>query len=154
MDFYPIRLPAPKFATEPPGVFGLPENYQPAQKPIHPWPKNGKTTDLNANDYDTNVVYLPLLTGGVVRVGYDTGLHPWRNQYRLGPFNWTMDSSLWKYFPISERVRLRANVDVFNVFNVQGLNVPGGDGIASLANSFGGFGFRPRQLQLTMRLEF
>jgi len=65
-----------------------------------------------------------------------------------------MDSSLWKYFPISERVRLRANVDVFNVFNVQGLNVPGGDGIASLANSFGGFGLRLPQLQLTMRLEF
>jgi hypothetical protein len=136
------------------GVFGLPENYQAAQKPIHPWPKNGKTTDLNANDYDTNVVYLPLLTGNVVRVGYDTGIHPWRNQYRLGPFNWTMDSSLWKYFTISERVRLRANVDVFNVFNVQGLNVPGSDGIASLASSFGGFSFRPRQLQLTMRLEF
>jgi hypothetical protein len=136
------------------GVFGLPSDYKPAQKPINPWPRGGLPTDLNNADYDTNVVYLPLLTGGVVRVAHDTGLHPWRNQYRLGPFNWNLDSSLMKYFQINERTRLRANVDVFNVFNLQGLNVPGGDGIASLANSFGGFGFRPRQLQVTMRLEF
>ena len=136
------------------GVFGLPENYQPAQKPANPWPKSGQLTDLNANDYDTDYVYLPLITGGVVRVNYDTGLHPWRNQYRLGPFNWTLDSSLMKFFHLTERTRLRVNVDVFNVFNVQGLNVPASDGIASLASSFGGFGFRPRQVQLTMRLEF
>jgi hypothetical protein len=136
------------------GVFGLPDDYRPAQRPVNPWPKGGQPTDLNANDYDTNVVYMPLITGGVVRVNMDTGLHPWRNQARLGPFNWTMDSSLMKYFQLAERVRLRANVDVFNVFNVQGLNVPGADGIASLANSFGGFAFRPRQVQVTMRLEF
>ena len=135
-------------------MFGLPDNYQPAQKPINPWPKGGQTTDLNANDYDTDYVYLPLITGGVQRVSYDTGLHPWRNQRLLGPFNWTMDSSLMKFFTLSERVRLRANVDVFNVFNVQGLNIPGGDGIVSLANSFGGFGFRPRQMQVGLRLEF
>jgi len=138
------------------GVFGLPENYRPAQQPANPWPKGGQPTDLNANDYDTNVVYLPLITGGVVRVTADTGLHPWRNQYRLGPFNWTMDSSLMKFFYFGERrTRLRVNVDVFNVFNLHGLNVPGSDGIASLANSFtGDFGFRPRQVQLTMRLDF
>ncbi len=136
------------------GVFGLPENYKPAQKPIIPWPKGGKPTDLNNADYDTNVVYMPLVSGGVVRVNYDTGLHPWRNQTRLGPFNWTMDSSLMKYFTFNERVRLRTNVDVFNVLNVQGLVTPASDGISSLANSYGGFAFRPRQLQLTMRLEF
>ncbi|MBY0503946.1 MAG: TonB-dependent receptor [Bryobacteraceae bacterium] len=136
------------------GVFGLPENYKPAQKPIIPWPKNGKPTDANNADYDTNFVYLPLQTGGVVRVAYDNSLHPWRNQNRLGPFNWTMDASMMKFFQLGERVRLRANVDVFNVFNVQGLVVPAADGIASLANSYGGFGFRPRQMQLNLRLEF
>lgn len=136
------------------GIFGLPANYQPAQKPINPWPVGGQPTDLTANDYDTNVVYLPIVTGGVVRVNYDTGIHPWRNQFLLGPFNWTMDASLMKYFRFSERSRLRANVDVFNVFNVQGLNTPNNEGIASLANSYGGFGFRPRQLQLTVKLEF
>jgi hypothetical protein len=137
------------------GIFGLPPDYKPAQKPINPWPKNGQPTDLNNADYDTNVVYLPLVTGGVVRVNYDTGLHPWRNQSKLGPFNWTMDSSLLKTFRITEsRVSLRLNVDVFNVFNVQGLNVPGASGIASLQNSYGGFGIRPRQLQLGLRLGF
>jgi hypothetical protein len=136
------------------GVFGLPENYQPAQKPIIPWPKNGQTTDVNNADYDTNFVYLPLLTGGVVRVDYNNGLHPWRNQSLLGPFNWTMDSSLMKFFVFNERTRLRANVDVFNVFNIHGLNVPNGEGISSLGSSYGGFQFRPRQLQLTLRLEF
>jgi hypothetical protein len=138
------------------GIFGLPDTYKPAQKPVNPWPANGQSTDLNALDYDTNVVYLPLITGGVVRVNYDTGLHPWRNQSRLGPFNWTMDSSLLKYFNFDEKGtrRLRLNVDLFNVLNTQGLNVPNQEGIVSLANSFGGFGFRPRQLQLTMRVEF
>ncbi|MBM3724827.1 MAG: TonB-dependent receptor [Acidobacteria bacterium] len=137
------------------GIFGLPDNYKPAQKPINPWPKGGLPTDPNNADYDTNVVYLPLLTGGVVRVNYDTGLHPWRNQSRLGPFNWTMDSSLMKTFLITEnRVNLRLTVDMFNVFNVQGLNVPAANGIASLQNSYGGFGIRPRQLQVGARLQF
>jgi hypothetical protein len=132
----------------------LPENYQPAQKPINPWPKNGQPTDLNANDYDTNYVYMPLITGGVVRTNYDTSLHPWRNQHRLGPFNWTMDSSMKKRFFITERTFLDAYIDVFNVFNVQGLNVPSTEGIASLASSYSGFGIRPRQIQLKLRLEF
>ncbi|MBM3796813.1 MAG: hypothetical protein FJW31_22810 [Acidobacteria bacterium] len=136
------------------GVFGLPDGYQPAQKPVNPWPKGGSTADLNSNDYDTNVVYLPLITGGVVRVNYDTGLHPWRNQSRLGPFNWVLDSMLQKYFTINERTRLRLNVDMFNVFNLHGLNVPNAEGIASLANTFNNFAFRPRQVQVGARLEF
>ncbi len=136
------------------GIFGLPENYKPARKPINPWPKGGQTTDLNANDYDTDVVYLPLLNGNVARVEYDTGLHPWRNQRRLGPFNWTMDASLQKFFNITEKARMRANIDVFNVLNTHGLVAPGGDGISTLGRSFDGFAFRPRQLQLTLRLEF
>lgn len=136
------------------GVFGLPENYKPAQQPVNPWPVGGKPTDPNNADYDTNVVYLPLLTGGVVRVAYDTGLHPWRNQAKMGPFNWTMDSSLMKYFYFTERTHLRLNVDLFNVFNVQGLVTPTAEGISSLQNSYAGFGMRPRQLQVTARFEF
>ncbi len=136
------------------GVFGLPDGYKPAIKPINPWPRGGKSTDLNAADYDTDFVYLPLVTGGVVRTAFDTGLHPWRNQHLLGPFNWTMDASMLKDFTLTERMKLRASVDVFNVFNTQGLNTPSAEGISSLANSFGGFAFRPRQLQLKLRLEF
>ena len=55
---------------------------------------------------------------------------------------------------IAERARLRVNVDVFNVFNTQGLNVPGSDGIVTLQNSYGGFGLRPRQVQVGMRMEW
>lgn len=139
------------------GVYGLPEGVKPVQSPIVPWPVGGQTTDPRANDYDTNAAYITLKSGSTVRVGTaDTSLHPLRNQYALGPFNWLTDASLLKFFNFTEsgRVRLRVNADLFNVFNRQGLNVPGADGVVSLASSYGGSGFRPRQLQLTMRLEF
>lgn len=59
-----------------------------------------------------------------------------------------------KHFVINERVRIRANVDVFNVFNRQGLVTPAADGISTLGSPYSGFQFRPRQLQPTMRLAF
>ena len=136
------------------GVFGLPDDYRPAQKPVHPWPKGGQPNDPGSADWDTNVVYIKLQNGNTVRETADTGLHPWRQQYRLGPFNWTNDASLLKFFSVKENVRLRMNVDVFNVFNVQGLNTPGSDGIVTLQNSYGGFGIRPRQMQVNLRLEW
>jgi hypothetical protein len=137
------------------GIYGLPADYKPALTPIVPWPEGGKSTDTNAGDYDTNVVYIKLNNGTTQRVSKDTFLHPWRNQYRLGPFNWNQDISLAKNFTINEKFTLRANVDVFNVFNLQGLNGPSSStGIASLQNSYGGFGIRPRQLQLSARLQW
>jgi hypothetical protein len=66
------------------------------------------------------------------------------------------DASLLKVFTIKERYRLRLNLDLFNVFNVQGLNVPNSEGIVSLSNSYNPnnqFGFKPRQLQGTLRFE-
>ena len=136
------------------GVYGLPTNYKPLQSPINPWPTNGQTTDPGAALYDTNTVNYRLQNGTTVQVGVDTGLHPFRNQFALGPFNWTQDASMLKFFNITERARLRVNVDVFNVLNTQGLNTPGSDGVVSLKNSYGGFGFRPRQVQLGARLEW
>lgn len=139
------------------GVFGLPDNYVPAQKPIIPWPKGGQTTDPNAADYDTNVEYITLQNGTRQRVTVDTGYHPWRNQYGIGPFNWVADASLLKFFNVTERVRIRLNLDLFNIFNVQGLNPPGTDGIVSLSNSYNPNnqnGFKPRQLQGTVRVEW
>ena len=154
------------------GVFGLPDNYKPAQKPINPSPLFGQpvSTDTNVvNDYDTNVVYIPLTNTNAnatcagtdrtkwvscQRVAFDNGLHPWRNQYHLGPFNWNLDASLMKFFRVNEKLLLRVNIDVFNVLNRQGFNAPGADGISSLGSSYGGSGFRPRQLQGTIRLEW
>lgn len=153
------------------GVFGLPENYKPIQKPVIPWPVGGKTTDPDAADYDTNVVYIPLIKtnaaancGPVVsqriscqRVGVDTGYHPLRNQYRLGPFNWVMDVSLKKEIAFRERYKVAVQFDLFNIFNVQGLNAPNAEGIVSLGSSYNPgniFGFKPRQLQGTVRFSF
>jgi hypothetical protein len=136
------------------GVFGLPADYHPAQLPVNPWPKGGQPGDPGASLWDTNNVNIKLNDRSTVQVGVDTGLHPWRQQYRLGPFNWTTDASLLKFFSIREKLRLRMNFDVFNAFNVQGLNGPGSDGIVTLQNSYGGFGIRPRQVQVNARLEW
>jgi len=136
------------------GVFGLPENYQPAIKPVNPWPSGGQPGQPGSNDWDTNYVYIMLKNGSTQRVSVDTGLHPWRNQFLLGPLNWLTDASLLKFFNITERIRLRLNVDMFNVFNNQGLNPPGSDGVVTFQNSYSDFGFRPRQLQVTARLEW
>lgn len=136
------------------GVYGLPANYQAFESPLIPWPAGGSASDPGSNLYDTNNVNVRLKNGSTVQVGYDTGLHPLRNQCRLGPFNWNQDASMLKFFDITERLKLRANLDVFNVFNTQGMNNPGGDGIVTLQNSYGGFGFRPRQVQASLRLEW
>jgi len=99
-------------------------------------------------------VTITIANGTRERVRYDSGLAPFRNQYLLGPFNWNMDSSIRKTFRIHERAQLRVAFDVFNVFNLQGLNTPGVNGIASLQSSFSGFGFQPRQAQGSFRLEW
>jgi hypothetical protein len=138
----------------PNGVFGLPADYTPAVKPVTPWPKGGLPTDPGASNFDTNNVTLRLKDNSTVLVGVDTGVHPWRQQYRLGPFNWTTDASMLKFFHLRERLLLRMNFDVFNVFNVQGLNPPGSDGVVTLQNSYGGFGIRPRQVQVSGRLQW
>ncbi|MBI1766486.1 MAG: TonB-dependent receptor [Acidobacteria bacterium] len=130
------------------GVFGIPDNYKPAQKPINAYPN----LDPN-NTADTNNVAITLATGTRQIIAYDTGYHPWRNQYERGPFNWVMDASMLKEFRFKERLKLRVNLDVFNIFNIQGLNVPNAEGIASLASSYGAVnGFKPRQMQGTLRL--
>jgi hypothetical protein len=59
--------------------------------------------------------------------------------------------SLYKVFSISERWRLRFNVDAFNAFNIQGnVNPSAGDGIQQFMNSY----WTPRQVQFSVRLTF
>jgi hypothetical protein len=136
------------------GVFGLPDDYKPAQKPVNPWPKGGKTGDPGSSDWDTNNVYIILKSGARQQVAKDTNLHPWRNQYIRGPFNWLMDGSMLKFFQLTERARLRLAFDMFNLLNNQGLNVPSADGVVTLQNSYSGFGMRPRQVQISGRIEW
>jgi hypothetical protein len=67
-----------------------------------------------------------------------------------------MDSSIRKTFRFTENghVNLRVAIDVFNFLNFEGLNTPGANGVVTLQNSYGGYGFQPRQMQASFRLEF
>ena len=60
-----------------------------------------------------------------------------------------MNASVYKTVPITERVRLRINLDAFNVFNQPGLPMPDNNtGILSLRTS----GQGARVLQYSARL--
>ncbi len=112
----------------------------------------------DAVSYDlTNKTTVPLTTSAngttVIPAYYDGGpyLNPYAKAFYLGPFNWTADMSLFKVFPIGERMNLRVNVDAFNVFNMQGSNNPNGEtGIQYFTSSYN----TPRQIQLTARFTF
>ena len=135
---------------KPNGVMGVPDNYKPFQTPIIPIPANGGTSgDPNFGFYDTNTVYVPLKDGALQRTTLDTGLHPLQNQYVPAPLIWNMAGSLFKSFPITERVVLRVNADFLNnLFNMPGDTVPQSDGLLINRNSAN----PARVLQLTMRL--
>jgi hypothetical protein len=147
----PNRINSKNANGVPNGDIGIPANYKPAVTPLIPYGTPGAPT----GDYDTNVVYIPLANGVTQRVTYDNGLNPFRNQYRIGPFNWIMDSSLRKTFRLTEkRGTLRVGIDVFNVFNNQGINTPGSNGVITLNRSYNPYGFQPRQVQGSFRFEF
>ena len=137
--------------NQPRGILGVPNNYVASHRPVNPAPAPGQTSDLPQNFWDTNFVDMRLNNGSTVRTNVNTFLHPWRTQIAPGPWNFNMDASLFKFIPISERVRLRLNFDAFNVFNMPGIPMPdAGTGIISLRNSNNG----PRQIQITGRLEW
>ncbi len=134
----------------PNGVMGVPVSYRPFQSPIIPIPANGGTaSDPNFGFYDSNTVFVPLANGANQRTTLNTGLHPLQNQFFLGPMIWSMQASVFKSVPLTERVALRVNLDFLdNVFNMPGTALPGGDGV--LTNRFSAN--QPRVLQMTMRL--
>lgn len=134
-------------------VSGLPSDYVPFQAPIDNTPG---TTYYGANEVQLTA---PNLNGGKpLSIVYDAG--PQAGNYLSktwinGPMNWSADASLFKLFPITERVSFRFNVDAFNVFNHQGFQNPGTNGIETFlpggqSNSYN----PPRQIQLTARLSF
>ena len=106
-------------------------------------------TDPNYSYLGSNTVFVPMKNGTLQQTALDTGLHPWQNQVRVAPGLWTVDASLFKAIPITERFKLRLNADFFNVLNAPGTPLHNADtGIVSLQNS----GQQARQLQLTLRL--
>ena len=139
-------------------VTGLPggAGYLPAYQPID--------TVCGDKYYGSNHVNVVLGDGSVEpHVNYQpgpTGVYsgnPYAHTVLNGPMNWSADLSLFKVFPITERMRLRFNLDAFNAFNVQGFTKPNStSGIEEIepggvgASSYNG----PRELQMTLRLTF
>jgi hypothetical protein len=139
---------------KPNGIMGVPADYKAAGQPLIPWgsaamPANAPAGTNISQFWDTNTVWIPLNNGTVQRTTYDTGLHPWRNQYFPGPLQWFQDASLIKATRIAEGVTLRFNVDFFNVFNhPNNPTAVAGNGVLSTQNS----GAAARLTQLALRL--
>lgn len=137
-------------------VSGLPSNYMPYQTPIDNTPG---TTNYGSNG---NNVTVNLAGGKTTSVAYSPGpsTNPFAKTVLNGPMNYIAAASLFKVFPITERVNLRFNWDVFNVFNDQGyLNPNGTDGTESLQSPYwalspNGGGLGPRVMQLSLRLSY
>jgi hypothetical protein len=135
-------------------VTGLPADYEPMDSPIDTTPG---TTYFGDNEVE--ITAPGLNKGNPQSIAYDAGplaAQYYSNKYLNGPFNWEADASIFKVFPITERVNLRINMDAFNAFNVQGYGNPGSGGVEEVqpgvgqATSYN----TPRQIQLTMRLTF
>jgi hypothetical protein len=128
------------------GVSGIPSNYVPYLAPINNTP--------GTPNFGNNNVTVTLKNGTQVVTGYSpgpAGANPFSQTVLLGPFNYTADISLYKTFAITERVKLRVNIDAFNAFNIQGrVNPNTTDGVESLQTSY----WTPRQIQFSARINF
>ncbi|HKE26926.1 MAG TPA: carboxypeptidase-like regulatory domain-containing protein [Bryobacteraceae bacterium] len=128
------------------GISGLPANYMPYLAPINDTP--------GTSNFGNNNVSVTLKNGTQVVTAYSpgpSGANPFSQTILLGPFNYAADVSLYKVFSLTERIKLRVNVDAFNSFNIQGrVNPNTTDGVESLQTSY----WTPRQIQFTARLSF
>jgi hypothetical protein len=144
-------------------VSGLPSGWKPYSSPLDtnyvPKANNGNCPGSADPYYNTNNVQVNLADGTTDNQGFapgPTSTTPWRHTLLQGPKNFTADASVFKVFPIREDMRLRFNFDAFNVFNQQGLNNPNStDGTISYTPQHNSTSHNtPRQIQLTLRLEF
>jgi hypothetical protein len=122
-------------------ISGMPTDWAPYQIPID-------------NTAGTNNVLMTLTNGKSSTIAYSPGplgANPFSHTVLDGPFNYTVDLSMFKVFPITDTVHLRFNMDAFNALNVQGFNNPNvTDGTENMTSSYN----TPRQLQFTLRLQF
>ncbi len=129
------------------GVQGVPADFVPYLAPINNTPGvtnfgNNNVSQSLANGQQVTVAFSPGPSGGA---------RPYNAFVLQGPKNFQTNLSLYKEFALTERVRLRFNVDAFNAFNIQGLVNPNTtDGIQQLQSSY----WTPRQIQFTGRLSF
>ena len=138
-------------------ISGLPASYSPYQTPINMNPGTitcsaSNTPKASNSQYLTNNVPVTLANGSTVYTGYSPGpaLNPFVHTYLHSPWFYSPDASLFKVFPIHEKMNLRVNVDAFNVFNIQGDNTPNGNGIQYLNTSHN----TARQIQLSARFSY
>ncbi|MBI4909142.1 MAG: carboxypeptidase regulatory-like domain-containing protein [Acidobacteria bacterium] len=124
-------------------VFGVPSGYVPVSRPI-----NQAVIGGDANFNNNNNVIVRLNNGNNQTVAYDNGLNPLRNQWVGGPWITNLSASVYKTVDLTERLKLRFNLDAFNVLNQPGVGNPSTEGIISLRNSAQG----ARVLQYTARL--
>jgi hypothetical protein len=139
-------------AGNPNGIEGVPSNYHAAEAPLWPYPADYLTlnpsTDPNYGYYGTNTVFVPLNNGTTQSVSYGA-LNPFINNFVASTHNWDFDASLGKNFQMTERVRLRIQMDAFNAPNVPGnTSQPGGYGVAYTYYNVN----TPRMLQLSGHL--
>ena len=140
---------------KPNGIMGVPANYKPSNAPVIPWgqtalPPNAPAGTVVSQFWDTNTVWIPLSNGTVQQTTFNDNLNPFRNQYKLAPWTWGQDASVFKFVRINERVTFRFTVDFFNIFNHPNNQNPTGNGVLSLRNSGSG----ARIMQLGARLSF
>jgi hypothetical protein len=154
-------------------VSGLPGNYVPYQTPINNTPptnpnqtcaQQAATTPCSTvqANYGNNNVTVNQLGGKTTSVAFSPGpsTNPFAKSVLNGPMNYIAAASLFKVFPITERVNLRFNWDLFNVLNDQGyLNPNTTDGTENLqapynALSLNGGGQGPRVMQFSLRLSY
>jgi hypothetical protein len=98
-------------------------------------------------------VQVTLLDKTTATQAYDAGpaaANYTSKKYLAGPYNYNVNMSVFKVFPIRGGMFLRLNLDAFNVFNMPGENNPGANGIEGFLNSH----TDPRQLQVTARFTF
>ena len=143
------------------GVSGLPSGYV-AGSPTSSAFLSPINNDPAQSNYGNDNVNVTLSNNSVVATGFSPGpigANPFSHTVLNGPFNYNVDLSVFKVFPITEKVNLRFNVDAFNALNIQGYinpsvsngSSPGTlDGTEQLNSSY----WTGRQLQLTLRLQF
>jgi hypothetical protein len=129
---------------------GLPTDYKPYETPID--------NDCTTSNYATNNVQVALLNGSNPTVGYSPGpynTNTFSHTVLNGPKNYTIDLSVFKVFPITEKSNLRFNVDAFNALNMQGFANPNTtDGTEQYVPQQSTSANTPRQVQFTLRLTF
>jgi hypothetical protein len=142
---------------KPNGYEGIPAGYKPAVTYLIPWgsttlPANAPAGTDVQNYWNSNTAWVQLSDGSVRRTTW-SGHAPFQNQYFPSIRQWNMDASIFKSFPIAEDIRLRFQLDAFNVFNHPGTPNPSTfptTGFLRIDNS----GNSARTLQLSLRMNW